>query len=303
MAEIERPAEATPHVALKDFLENVHPGRRVTLASENFRITSHVNPPMNYMATLVPLYLHCSHKDCEGMRFFEPTVGAVGIGWDEADRFFYFSCRNCRVTIRTFAVRFFTAHKEARGDGDDYSREAFKLGETPAFGPPLSAKLLQLAGSEIETLKKGRRSENQSLGIGAFAYYRRVVESQKLKLIDGLAAAIKRLGGGSTALATLEAAKAETQFSRAIELMANVTPKELYLGGQNPLTLLHGPLSVGLHSLSDAECLDLAHNIRLVLTALLERIQSITEEQADLDQALKGLLKNSTSGRTNAATT
>ena len=37
----------------------------------------------------------------------------------------------------------------------------------------------RLQRQDEQLLRKGRRTENQSLGIGAFAYYRRVVENQK----------------------------------------------------------------------------------------------------------------------------
>jgi hypothetical protein len=37
-------------------------------------------------------------------------------------------------------------------------------------------------------------------------------------------------------------------------------------------------------------CLKKAHSIRIVMTALLERIQMVTEEKAELDAAIKDLL-------------
>jgi hypothetical protein len=151
--------------------------------------------------------------------------------------------------------------------------------------------LLQLAGSNAALLKKGRRSENQSLGIGAFAYYRRVVEDQKNKLIDEILKAVERLGGNAETLAKIQKAKAEHQFTTALDQVADLLPTELYVKGQNPLKLLHGPLSVGLHGQSDEQCLNKAHSIRIELTALLERVQNVTAEEAELDAAIRDLLK------------
>jgi hypothetical protein len=234
------------------------------------------------MLKVPPLLLFCGHTACGGMRIFDPKLKAEAIGWAVSDELLDFICRHCTSSRKTFAVRFTPIPSN--------KRKAQKFGEMPPFGPPLPAKLLQLAGNEIGTLKKGRQSENQSLGIGAFAYYRRVVERQKSRLIDELSNAIERLGGDAATLEQLELARHENQFSKAIQLMAAVMPKELYVSGQNALTLLHGPLSVGLHGLSDTECLVMAHNIRIVLAALLERIQMITEEKAELDAAIKVLL-------------
>lgn len=269
--------------SLKEFLETVPPGRPIDLGLSNFEIESGNQAPLGFYMKTTPLFLHCGHSTCGGMRVFEPTSEGVAIGWHTFDAFLYFKCRNCGSNFKTFALRLVP--------GKDNIRTVHKFGEMPPFGPPLSAKLLQLAGGEGDTLRKGRQSENQSLGIGAFAYYRRVVEQQKSHLIDELRSAVERLGGDVTALAALESARQEGQFAKAIKLMADVTPKELYVGGRNPLTLLHGPLSVGLHTLSDEECLKLAHNIRIVLSALLERIQMVTEEKADLDAAIKELLQ------------
>jgi hypothetical protein len=221
------------------------------------------------------------------MRTFQPRYEGQAVGWERHDSYLDFVCRNCRKGAKTFAVRFIPGDTEQT----EHTRFAMKFGEMPPFGPPLPAKLLQLAGADGDILKKGRRSENQNLGIGAFAYYRRVVERQRSRLIDELKNAIERLGGDAAALSTLEAARTETQFSKAIEQMAAVTPKELYVGGRNPLTLLHGPLSVGLHGLTDDDCLKAAHNIRVVLAALLERIQMVTEEKAELDAAVRELLQ------------
>ena len=77
-----------------------------------------------------------------------------------------------------------------------------------------------------------------------------------------------------------------------MELISDVTPSELLLsGGHNPFRLLHSALSVGIHGLSDASCLTRAHSVRIVLTALLDKLQSVTEEKAELDAAISELLK------------
>ena len=54
----------------------------------------------------------------------------------------------------------------------------------PPFGPPTPARVITLIGPDKEYYLKGRRAENQGMGIGAFSYYRRVVENQKNRIID-----------------------------------------------------------------------------------------------------------------------
>jgi hypothetical protein len=265
-------------IRLKEFLETTPPGRTVSLHADDIRLVT--GPTTNTYLTLPEISLHCGSPLCDRFQLFKSSEKEKTLGY----QFVSFTCKNCSKTVKIYALAFFPKT-------DGYS--IYKFGETPPFGPPLPAKLLQLAGEYGELLKKGRQSENQSLGIGAFAYYRRVVELQKSRLIDELVNAIKRLGGNSQALETLEEARGEQQFSKALELMADVTPKEVFVSGQNPLKLLHGPLSVGLHGMTDEECLTKAHSIRVVMGALLERIQMITEAKSELDAAIKDLLPNS----------
>jgi len=288
------PTPAEPSVSLKQFFESVAPGRRVRL-SDSFRT---IDIPEKLIGTLPGIALYCGTEvTCERIQNFTYSeiyplawhlnkIGDFHVVRTAQDVFARYYCRNCNATWKTFAFRI---HRDPSPDVEKVF--GYKYGETPQFGPPLPAKLLQLADSYADLLKKGRQSENQSLGIGAFAYYRRVVELQKVRLIDELRKAIERLGGNNqTALAKLEEARNDNRFSVALELMADVTPKELYVGGQNPLKLLHGPLSIGLHGLSDEECQKQAHSVRVVLAALLERVQIITEEKSELDAAIKDLL-------------
>jgi hypothetical protein len=68
-------------------------------------------------------------------------------------------------------------------------------------------------------------------------------------------------------------------------LKGKLPQKLLILDGQNPLMLLYRPLSVGLHGLTDAECLQQAADIRTILTALLENIADVLKEQSELKTA------------------
>jgi hypothetical protein len=73
----------------------------------------------------------------------------------------------------------------------------------------------------------------------------------------------------------LTAAKNETQFTRAVEVVKHGIPQALLVNGHNPLTLLHKALSEGLHAQTDEECLELATAIRVVLADLVERLKEM----------------------------
>ncbi len=89
---------------------------------------------------------------------------------------------------------------------------------------------------------------------------------------------------------SLEAAAAEQQFSKSIELTKDAIPESLLIDAHNPLLLLHRALSVGLHNLPDEECLARARSIRVVLTELAERISQVLKDTAELKEAISHLL-------------
>jgi hypothetical protein len=94
-------------------------------------------------------------------------------------------------------------------------------------------------------------------------------------------------------IATLTAAKTENQFLKAVESVKDAMPQSLLIGGHhNPLTLLHKALSVGLHEQTDTRCLELAHDIRLVLGELAERLSVALKDEAELNAAVVLLLRS-----------
>jgi hypothetical protein len=131
---------------------------------------------------------------------------------------------------------------------------------------------------------------SQALGIGAFAYYRRVVENQKGRIVNQIESVASRLGASKEILSRFQKAASETQFSRAIDDVKDCIPQSLLIRGHNPLTLLHTALSEGIHAQSDAECLEIASSIRIVLTELAERISLALKDEAELTNAVSRLL-------------
>jgi hypothetical protein len=59
-----------------------------------------------------------------------------------------------------------------------------------------------------------------------------------------------------------------------MDSVKDALPQALFVNGHNPLTLLHSALSKGLRANNDKQCLEAAHDMRLVLTDLVERIDS-----------------------------
>ncbi len=229
--------------------------------------------------------LHCDHASCGGVRIFRIMDRSTHafISNKPLEILITYTCSNCLSNSKTFALSMALY-------GDELNGTVFKIGEIPPFGPPLPARICSLIGPDRELFFKGRRAESQGMGVGAFAYYRQVVENQTSRFIDQIIDVAKRQNAKDEILRVLEAASKETQYQKAISMVKSAIPGDLLIDGHNPMMLLHDALSKGLHAGTDEECLDSATAIRLVLTQLSERITEFLKDQSELKQAVSKLL-------------
>lgn len=273
-------------IAWEKFLESTPPNTKRRIIDLTVKEKNYLSHP--------ELLLYCDSDICKGERMFsyEGYTQSVSPGvWNE--EFLEYKCRNCGTGFKIYAV-------SVRPDKIGVTGEAIKLGERPPFGPHTPARVISLIGPDRDLFLKGRRSESKGLGIGAFAYYRRVVENQKGQLIGEIIKVATQFGNKQVMLDKLEAAKRETQFSKAVEQIKNAIPESLLIKGHNPLTLLHTALSRGIHAKTDGECLEVATHIRVVLVELADRIGEVLKENAELDASLTRLLKDETPKKTKA---
>ena len=263
----------------KNFLESTPPGKDVY-------IDGMVEPSGGSTRFTTPeLNLYCPTVSCEGIRFFASTEHGSWCGSEPRDIYMIYLCRNCRKHVKRFAIH-------AEFDQRAMKHKAFKFGEHPSFGPPTPARTITLIGPDRELFLMGRRCENQGLGIGAFVYYRRVVENQKNRIFEEIIRVATKVAPDPELVKELESAKAEIQFSKAIDLVKHALPQSLLINGHNPLTLLHSALSEGLHAQSDVECLELAVSIRIVLNEFSERASQALKDEQELNSAVSRLMNS-----------
>lgn len=280
MAEAEQPIRQRQFA---EFLESTPPYTEKIIA-DLVQVHHNAGGGVEFFLAQPQIQLHCENRDCQGLRFFESINGKQWLHDEKwTNLFTAYVCRNCRRSLKTFALG-------ARRQADKGAGKVIKYGELPAFGPPTPARVITLIGPDRDVFLQGRRAENLGLGIGAFAYYRRVVENQKGRIIQEIAKASAKLGASQEMLKELERAEKETQFSKAVDQVKTGIPAALMIDRHNPLTLLHTALSEGLHEHTDKECLEIAEEIRLVLTELAERISQALKEEAELKQAVSRLM-------------
>ena len=268
---------------LTKFLESTAPNVR-TCITGLAKVTPRADmSPIWYVDQTAPsrLMLHCDLE--HGDRLFGTSDENTLSG---GFQFLQYVCRNCGDYEKTYAVV-----TELKRNGPDGSRiaEIMKLGESPPFGAPISARIEKLLNKDdLELYRKGTRSEAHGLGIGAATYFRRIVDSHWKLLLKELRRAAEKLP--HTDLAIFDRALQQNQFSNAVKELKDAIPGKLLIrNGKNPLTLLYKPLSVQLHSLTDDQCRQQAAAIRIVLTALLENIAEVLKDQEELDSAVSRL--------------
>jgi len=260
-----------------DFLQGHPPGSKVAVKDACRHACGEI-----YLL-LPELQLFCPKDTCNAYMFFATQSGMGPLS--EAWTFGYitYRCRNCQDYSKTFAL--------AIRKGEALDATAYKFGELPPFGPPVPPRVIRLIQPDRELFLRGRRCENQGLGIGAFTYYRRVVENQWGRLVGEIMRVARAINAPQPTICALEAAIAEQQFSRAVKGLKDAVPSVLLINGHNPLILLHAALSYGVHNLPDEECLELATSIRAVLVELAEKLGQALKDEKELSGAVTKLLE------------
>ena len=277
-------AEETPFEKWKRFLESKPPNSPVflpgllTLGSLALAMAGKAGATINCFNP-GEIDLHC--EKCDGSRTFA-TVPDIHLGEPRTYKLIVYRCCNCRKATKAFAVLF-----ERNKEGDV---EAMKLGEFPPFSSPISPQIKKLFTdkADLELYRSGVRAMDQGFGIGAAAYFRRIVESQWKLLVTKLRDAAEELGEGD--LSVFNEAIDKNEFSDAVKTLNKHIPRQLLLpNGHNPLLLLYNLLSKQVHRRTDEEFMGQAQAIQTVLTAMLENIASSLKYLAEVRAAAKEL--------------
>ena len=199
-----------------------------------------------------------------------------------------FQCTGCGRSRRSFA---FLATSL---DGGDW--EVFKYGQLPELNIPNHDRTLDILHSEEEKdyYMKGLKCESMGLGIAAFSYYRRVIESQRDLIYDKIIEIAKEVDPQDPVIQDLEEAKNERQFKKSIgKIKASLPASLMFRSNQNPLVLLYNGVSQGMHAETDEDCLMIAHAVREVLSELAERIHRALMKNDSLHKSV-GILSSAT---------
>jgi len=255
-----------------------------------------VQPEYGYVDFPEEIRAHCDHKNCEGVRRHTKNGGhcfQVGVKFYN---FASYGCTNCTSKVKVFCLK-------AERTDKKYAGTCTKIYQEPAFGHPIPKRLFSIIGEQNrENFLQARRAIARGLGIGAYAYYRRIVENTKFDLIGSVLEIARSTNAPPPQIRLLESAQSETQFSKAIEILRDVSaiPAILLIDGHNPLLLLHDLLSEGIHQLSDTECLERAQEAEVILSEIAERMQIALTERKTVKAAISSIMKRKVAGKSSS---
>lgn len=204
-----------------------------------------------------------------------------------------YQCAGCQRSRRYFLILVSQKHRRSTGGIAPPETETpavvQKVGQYPPWDIAPDPQLAKRLGARVDLFKKGLICESQSYGIGAFAYYRRIVEQVIDELLADIASLVPPDAQDEYAAALARAQDSHRAVDK-IDHIKDVIPAVLRPGGANPLLILHGALSEGLHSLSDEACLERAAAIRGALVFLVAQVNQSKESAAQFQKDLRALL-------------
>jgi hypothetical protein len=167
--------------------------------------------------------------------------------------------------------------------------EIEKIGQFPSIDISIPKEIKSFKKDEIEEIyRKGKILENQGYGIGAFAYYRRIVELCINDLIDEIKEIIPSEKKEEYEK-VIENLKKEKIAQNRIDLIKD-TVVDTTIGG-NPLSNLYQLSSIGIHGLNDEKCLEYAESLRTLLIYVIDEIAREKNKKDGLKKAMDKIKK------------
>jgi hypothetical protein len=284
------PAEAAApvqHVTLEQLLEDE------PLHSQKTILYLFSDPDRGYIAFPAEIHVNCEHEKCGGVRRHTKKDESERSIGSSVYAYVTYVCTNCTSRMKVFGLKAWWNGKK------QHSGMCAKIYQEPPFGQPIPKRLFHVIGeANREYFLQARRAIARGLGIGAYGYYRRIIENTKFDLVGSVLEVAEATNASAAQIELLKKAQKEKQFSKTIDILRDVSaiPAALLIDGHNPLALLHDALSEGIHELSDAECLERAQDAEIILCEIANRMQIAVTEQKTVKAALASVLKRKSAG-------
>jgi hypothetical protein len=195
---------------------------------------------------------------------------------------FTFYCTGCEEDFHEFFIEEESENINKSEIISDISVILKKIGQSPPHNIDIDQHLERILDYRNLTdfFKKGLISESQSYGLGAYVYYRRVLE----EIIDDILDSIKNILEAEEKeeyLNDLEKIKNSKITEDKIKIAEKFIPCSLKPNGLNPLKIIYSSLSEGIHIKTEEECLEKAIAIRESMIFLIKKISEKNIEKEE----------------------
>ena len=183
---------------------------------------------------------------------------------------FEFKCASCRrSTIFIFVEQRIT----------DETITLMKFGELPRKVLERDPILQKFFSEDSDNFEKATVCLVNGYGIAAFAYFRRIIENNIIKLLDLIRADIQASESESGLLEAIAELKKTSPMREKIKIANKALPSYLVPDGLNPLGRLYQVLSEGVHSFSDEQCLERSSHVKECIRFLVGELATRAEHR------------------------
>ena len=165
-----------------------------------------------------------------------------------------------------------------------------KIGQYPPFQRNPDKEVFNyLLDEDRENYQKALANLSISYGIGAYAYFRRIIENEIKRIVKDISEI--DYDGVDEVRKAKSKYDQDHQMASLIDSISAFLPKSLMATGYNPLKVLHQQTSGGLHVLSEDECLAKARDVDSLLSYTIKSVSSLKFEYIGLQNAIKNLTR------------
>jgi hypothetical protein len=165
-----------------------------------------------------------------------------------------------------------------------------KVGQFPAQSTSIPSTIEKRLGTSAIFYRRALTCRNEGFGLAAVAYFRRVVEDKTIELIDVVADSAHAMGMSDSDIAKIRSAKSEKVYEDKLKIAAQAMPSTMKPDGANPLQALFNLLSVGLHTQTEEECLQIADSVRDIFDYLFDRLRAEIEDRKAFVEKVKKIV-------------
>ena len=194
--------------------------------------------------------------------------------------YFQFSCASCGGNQHEYLIEQIVTDKTIKIQ---------KYGERPRKKLERDPLLENFFAHDSEYYEKAVVCITNGYGIAAFAYMRRIIESNIHDLLSLIQEDVESSESESPVLVRLTELRAESPMSDKINIANHALPKYLIPSGLNPLGRLYKVLSEGVHSYNDEECLEKAKAIQDCIKYLINELATRKKNRDGFKSLIGGL--------------